>query len=119
MNNKASDAINEEINKNSSEYILKNDVEISFGKFTTDGNEYYESGELVVTVKNKQSVASSYSIQIEAVDTNGNRIDEDTIYIDSLGSNQTTTEKAFTLSSNDKYAQLKTATFKVIDISKY
>jgi hypothetical protein len=100
------------------EQILENEVDVTFGTFTKD-TKYTSlmSGKLPVTVHNKGSERATYSIQIEAVDADGNRIAEDTAYIQNLGPGQSVTEEAFTLS--DDYYKLKGATFRVAGVSKY
>jgi len=120
MNNAAGKAINDsvdEINGDKTEDILKNDIDVNFGIYTTDGNEYYESGKLEVTVKNKTDNVQSYTISVEALDSEGVRITTDTIYANDLGAGQTAKYDTFIYGDVDK---LKTAvTFKVYEVSKY
>jgi hypothetical protein len=120
MNNAAGKAVNDsvdEINGNKTEDILKNDIEVNFGTYTTDGNEYYESGKLEVTVKNKTDDVQSYTISVEALDSEGVRITTDTIYANDLGAGQAAKYDTFSYGDVDK---LKTAvTFKVYEVSKY
>ena len=56
----------------------------------------------------------SFSIQIEAVDTSGNRILDDTVYANDLGAGQSQDFEAFKLVSSDKIEALKSATFKIV-----
>lgn len=98
--------------------LLKTDVDISFGKFVITKGDYFDSAKLTLTVKNKTSTQASYSIQIEALDSNGNRLDTDTVYATNLNANQSQTFDAFTLISSDKYETFKNATFRVVSISK-
>lgn len=120
MNNAAGKAVNDsvdEINGNKTEDILKNEIEVNFGTYTTDGNEYYESGKLEATVKNKTDDVQSYTISVEALDSEGVRITTDTIYANDLGAGQTAKYDIFSYGDVDK---LKTAvTFKVYEVSKY
>jgi hypothetical protein len=116
MNKGASDAINDYVDKNSSEYILQNDVEVSFGEFTHDKNGW--NSELIVTVKNKSSETHNFSLHIEALDADGVRIKDDWVYINNLAAGQSTQEKVFTLVSSDDYAALDKATFKVYEAHK-
>jgi hypothetical protein len=60
----------------------------------------------------------SFSVKIEAVDAEGKRIDEDTIYINDLGAGQAQDFDAFTLVQSDKYDVLKRATFKIVSATK-
>ncbi len=107
----------DEISGNKTEDILKNDIDVNFGTYTTDGNQYYESGKLEVTVKNKTDKVQSYTISIEALDSNGIRILTDTVYISDLGAGQSAKYDTFNLGS---VSNLKTATtFKVYEVSKY
>lgn len=98
--------------------LLGKEVEVTFGTFKVTNGEYFDSAKLVVTVKNKNSAKTSYSIQIEALDSNGNRLDTDYIYTDDLNSNQAQKFDTFTLISSDKYETFKKATFKVVSVSK-
>jgi hypothetical protein len=101
------------------EQILDDDLDIDFGTFTRDRT--YSSitvGKLPVTVHNKSSERATYSIQIEAVDANGDRIAEDSLYITNLAPGQSVTKDVFTINSDDYY-ELTKATFKVEAVSKY
>lgn len=127
MNGAATDAINEgmdefnnsmeEMSGNKTEDILKNDLEVKFGTYKTDGNPYFESGKLEVTVTNKSAESKSYTIKVEALDNSGARIATDSVYASSLGAGQTAKYETFTFSDVSK---LKTAkTFNVYEVSKY
>jgi len=99
--------------------ILDDDLDVDFGTFTRDRT--YSSirvGKLSVTVHNKGSERATYSIQIEAVDANGDRIAEDSVYVTNLAPGQSVTKDVFTINS-DNYDELTKATFKVAGISKY
>lgn len=120
MNNAAGKAVNDsvdEVNGNKTEDILKNDIDVNFGTYTTDGNEYYESGKLEVTVKNKTNNVQSYTISVEALDSEGVRITTDTIYANDLGAGQTAKYDTFSYGNVDKLKT--TVTFKVYEVSKY
>lgn len=100
------------------EQILENEIEVTFGTFTRDTDfTSLVRGKLPVTVRNKGSERATYYIQIEAVDAEGNRIGEDTAYVQNLAPGQSFSEDVFTLSGD--YYQLKDATFKVAGVSKY
>lgn len=99
--------------------ILENDINVEFGKFQIINDEYFTTTKLVVTVKNKLAEVKSYSIEIEAVDSTGKRIDTDTIYANSLGANQSQDFNTFEYLSDDKIELMKNATFKIVEISKY
>jgi hypothetical protein len=101
------------------EQILDDQLDVNFGAFTRDRT--YSSltiGKLPVTVHNKGSERATYNIQIEAVDANGDRIAEDTVYVANLAPGQSVTKETFTTNSDDYY-ELTKATFKVAGISKY
>jgi hypothetical protein len=101
------------------EQILDDDLDVDFGSFTRDRT--YSSltvGKLPVTVHNKGSERATYNIQIEAVDANGDRIAEDTVYVANLAPGQSVTKDSFNTNSDDYY-ELTKATFKVAGISKY
>lgn len=126
MNAATTEAIKEtskDLNKvtgDATEDVLKDDVEVTLGSFEATEDEWgIDSTQLVVTIKNKSDKNQSFSIEIEAVDANGQRIEEDTVYVSSLNAGQTATEKAFTLVTSDKVESLKSATFKVVKASAY
>ena len=100
------------------EEILKKDVDVNIGKLNVTPDEYgYSDSELVVTVTNKSKEKKSFTIHIEAVDNTGKRIDDDYVYANDLNSGQTQDFKIFTLVSSEKLEQMKSAEFKIIDVS--
>lgn len=102
------------------EEILKKDVDVNIGKLNVTTDEYgYSDSELVVTVTNKSKEKKSFTIHIEAVDNTGKRIDDDYVYANDLNSGQTQDFKIFTLVSSEKLEQMKSAEFKIIDVSMY
>lgn len=110
--------LNDATGKNTDE-ILKNDVNVSFGTFNvTDKGYGLKDTSLDITVTNKSSKKQSYYIHIEAVDSNGSRIKDDYVTINDLASGQSMTEKAFEYVSSDEIDAMKSATFKVVEISK-
>lgn len=127
MNNAVSDAVNDgmdDINNNfnemtgeNTEQILANDLDVTFGNYTTDGNEYFETGKLEVTIKNKTNETYNYSINIEALDKDGVRIATDTIYVDEIAPNQTAKFDTFSYQEVEK---LKTAVkYVAYEVSRY
>lgn len=101
------------------EAILQNDVQVDFGEFTVTEGEYgLQNSKLVVTVKNKTNEKKSFSIQIEAVDAEGKRLKDETVYANDLNANQSQDFEAFTFVGSDEYDALKQATFRVISVSK-
>lgn len=101
------------------EDILDNYVTVEIGKFTVIEDEYWSDTELPVTVKNKSDEKKSFSITIEAVDSQGNRIDTDTIYVNDLSEGQSQEFTIFKYVSSDNSKTYKKATFRVIEVSMY
>lgn len=102
------------------EGVLKNDLDVKIGEFKVEEDEYgLSESSLTVTVENKSSETKSFSIKIEAVDKDGNRIEEDTVYAEELKAGQSQKLNAFTLVTSDKYDELKKAEFKVLEASAY
>lgn len=73
----------------------------------------------MVKVTNKSSETKSFNIHIEAVDSNGTRIDEGYVYANSLSSGQSQDFKIFTYVSSDKLDAMKNATFRIVEASMY
>lgn len=120
--NKAGEEISQSIDNatgNNTEDILKNDLNVELGQFTVTEKDYVSDSELVITVTNKTAEKSSFSIQIEAVDADGKRLKDETVYANDLGAGQSQDIKAFTLVTSDQYEVLKAATFKIVSVSKY
>lgn len=99
--------------------ILEKYVDVSFGEFKVTNNGYFSETSLDITVKNKAEKQCTYYITIEAVDSNGARIETDMIYADRLGAGQEIYLKAFEYVDQEKLNQFKNATFKVLEINKY
>ena len=70
--------------------ILKNDIDVKLGDFV-----------------------------VEAVDASGNRIMDDTVYVDGLATGQTQEFKIFEYVEDEKLEAMKNATFKIFSVSKY
>ena len=118
----ASQKLDDQIKKSTgeaTEELLKNDVEVTLGQFQATTDEYgLATTNLPVTVKNKNSQEKTYSIQIEAVDASGNRIADDTIYVNNLGSGQSQELKAFQFVQSDGLESVKTASFKIKTVTQ-
>ena len=120
-------SVNESVNDldgTNTEKLLKDNVDVTLGAFTFNaGSEasysYDDTTELPVTIKNKSSEKASFSAKIEAVDANGNRVAEDTIYATDLNPGQSVSDKAFKYVEEGKLEALKSATFKILEVSKY
>ena len=107
------------LNEPDTDEILENYVNISFGDFEVTSNGYYPKTSLNVTVKNIADKQYTYYITIEAVDTNGARLETDMIYADRLNAGQEIHLKAFEYVEQEKLEQFKSATFKVLEINTY
>ena len=105
---------------NSTDEVLKNDVNVTLGKLKISKDKYgFIDSEMVVTIKNITKEKKSYSIHIEAVDSNGKRIDDDYVYASDLGPGQSQDFKAFTYVEKSKVNDMKSATFKIVTASAY
>jgi uncharacterized membrane protein len=122
MNNKLKESVDQSLdnmNGNNTEQLLKNDVSVELGKFQVIEKDYgLKDTELSVKITNKASSKKSYRVKIEALDQTGIRIEDDTVYADSLNSGQTAEEKAFKLVTSDKIKDLQNATFKILEVSQ-
>ena len=104
----------------STEEVLKKDVQITLGDLSITTDEYgFNETEMVVTVKNITKNKKSYSFHIEAVDSNGQRINEDYVYVNDLAAGQSTSEKIFTYIEDEKIEAMKNAKFKIVEASVY
>lgn len=104
---------------NSTEEVLKNDVDVQLGTFQVTKSTYTTETVLKVNVKNKTNDTKSFSIQVEAVDANGSRIANDYIYANNLNAGQSQEFKIFEYVENDKVNLMKNATFKIVEASMY
>jgi len=72
------------------EEVLKNDADVTLGKFEVKTDEYgYSETKLVVTLTNKTSKTQNFSVKVEAKDKNGSRIEIDDAYFDTVAAGQT------------------------------
>ena len=112
-------AIGDIFHEESTDEILEQYVDITFGEFKVSDNGYYPETSLEITVKNISDKQYTYCITVEAVDKNGARIATDIIFADKLNAGQEIYLKAFKYVEKEKIDQFKNATFKVLEISKY
>ena len=127
MYGKALDSASESVDKatgNATEEILNKDVTVDFGAYTIDTKDHgygvtSKEGYLAVTVKNLTSESKSYSIQMEAVDASGNRIEDGYIAVNSLGAGQSKTENVFQGFTDDSITKYEGATFKIVKVSQF
>jgi hypothetical protein len=114
------DSAMSDVNGENTEQILQNDLDVSFGQFTSETDEYgFGSSSLTVTITNKSSDSFSGSIEIEAVDSTGKRLSTDYAYVSNLAAGQAQDFEVFTLVSSDEYDAYAAASFDVVSISKY
>lgn len=126
MQSAVSDSIDEtskeldKITGNSTEEVLKTEVNVTLGDLQISKDEYgLTDSKMVVTVKNITDKKKSYSLHIEAVDANGNRIHEDYVYANDLSAGQTQNFEIFTYIEDSKIDAMKAATFNIIEASSY
>ena len=116
------DKVSEDLDKASgenTEEVLKN-VDVNMGTFEVTTDEYgFSETKLVVNVTNKASEKKSYNIEIEAVATDGSRIDTDYIYANDLGAGQSQEFEIFTYVDDADLEAMRSATFEIIEASMY
>lgn len=117
------DAVSKELDKatgSSTEEVLANDVDVTLGNLEVKKGQYgMTDTRLLVHVKNKTSETKSFSIQVEAVDTTGARINQDYVYANNLGAGQEQDFEIFTYINSDKLEAMQNATFKIVEASMY
>jgi hypothetical protein len=122
VSNSVTESVNDS-NGTNTDKLLETSVDVTLSKFVFNpGAEadysYDDTTELPVAIKNKSSEKTSYTVKIEAVDASGTRIADDTAYITDLNPGQSISEKAFEYVDSSKLEALKTATFKILEVSK-
>ena len=116
------DTVSKDLDKavgNNTEEVLKNDVEVSLGKFEVKKEEYFTDTKLTVKVTNKMAEKKSFSIHIEAIDEKGERIGEDYVYANDLNAGQSQSFDVFEYVESEKIEQMKKAQFKIVEASVY
>ena len=119
---KSLDTVSKNLDKatgNSTEEILKNDVEVSLGNFEIEKKGYFLDTKLTVKVTNKMNEKKSFSIHIEAINEKGERIAEDYLYANDLNVGQSQSFDVFKYVESDKIEQMKKAQFKIVEASVY
>ena len=127
MYGKALDSASESLDKasgNATEEILNKDVTVDFGEYTIETKDYgsgitSKDGHLAVTIKNLYSESKSYMVHLEAVDTSGQRIQEDYVYATDLASGQSSSSNAFLSYGNEGVEKYSGVTFKIVDVKQY
>lgn len=117
------DALSEDLDTASgenTEQVLANDVDVVLGNFEATTGEYgMTDTKLTVKVTNKTNETKSFNIQVEAVDTNGNRINQDYIYANNLTAGQSQDFDIFQFVSSDQIEAMQNATFNIVEASAY
>lgn len=117
------DAISKDLDKatgSSTEEVLKNDVDVTLGKFEVTKGEYgITDTKLVVKITNKTTETKSFNIQVEAVKADGSRIKNDYVYANNLSAGQSQDFDIFTYTSSEEIETMKNATFKIVEASVY
>ena len=104
----------------STEEVLANCADVVLGDFQVTEAEYgLTETKMVVKVTNKTNETKSFSIQVEAVDSNGSRINQDYIYANNLTAGQSQEFEIFKFVPEDKLEAMKNATFKIVEASMY
>ena len=102
------------------EQVLANDVNVVLGDFEATTDEYgLTDTKLTVRVTNKTNETKSFSIQVEAVDSNGNRINQDYVYANNLTAGQSQDFDIFQFVSSDQIKVMQNATFNIVEASAY
>lgn len=117
------DALSENLDTASgenTEQVLANDVDVVLGDFEVTTDEYgLNDTKLTVKVTNKTNETKSFSIQVEAVDANGNRINQDYVYANNLTAGQSQEFDIFQFVSSDQIEPMQNATFNIVEASAY
>ena len=102
------------------EQVLANSVDVKLGDFEVVEGEYgMTDTKMVVKVTNKTNETKSFTIQVEAVDANGNRINQDYIYANNLTAEQSQEFEIFKYVSSNQIEVMKNATFNIVEASMY
>ncbi|HJI99717.1 MAG TPA: DUF4190 domain-containing protein [Coriobacteriaceae bacterium] len=120
--NEAVDQSTQQLNKmtgDATDDILGVDVEVTIGDYSISKDQYgLVKSDLPVTVTNLLKEPASFWINVEAVDANGSRINDDTVIVNDLGAGQSTKLDAFAFVSSDDYEAMKNASFNIISVSE-
>lgn len=104
---------------NNTEEVLKN-VDVNIGTFEVTTDEYgFTDTKLVVKITNTSNEKKSFNFTIEAVASDGSRIDTDYIYANDLSAGQSQSFNLFTYVNNDKLEEIRSATFNIVEASMY
>ena len=99
--------------------ILEKHVDVTIGEFEVSESDFITNTKLPVKVTNKSSEKKSFSIELEAINSDGSRITTDSVYANDLNAGQSQEFDTFTLVTSDKIETMKNATFKIVKVSMY
>ena len=103
---------------NNTEEILEKYVDVTLGDLSITEDEYgLTETSMNVTVKNKADETKSFSIQVEAVDSEGKRIDDDYVYANSLSAGQSQDFEIFNYIEDSKLDSMRNATFNIVEVT--
>ena len=126
MQNAASKAIDEafsdfdKANGEKTEDVLKDEIDVQLGELSINTDEWgLTESKMIVTVTNKTEEKKSFEIHIEAVDSNGKRINDDYVYANNLGAGQTQDFDIFTYIEDSDLEAMRNATFNIVEASSY
>lgn len=108
-----------DIDGSNTDSILENYVDVELGTLKVTKGAYSTDTSLTVKVTNKAEEKKTFSIHVEAIDSDGNRIDEDYVYANDLGAGQSQSFDIFTYISADNLSAMKSATFNIVEVSMY
>ncbi|MBR2293127.1 MAG: hypothetical protein IKA44_02310 [Clostridia bacterium] len=91
-------------------------LSIEIGEFEVIDNQYLDEPKLTVTVRNKTDERISVYIEIEAIDKNGYRLEDDWRYIKDLGAGNSERVDFFTYVDEDILDDMKNATFEIVEV---
>lgn len=93
--------------------VLSQELEVTFGTFTVVNSEYRDETKLPVTFRNKGKARKSFTVAVEALNSSGDRIAQDTESVENLAPGQSTSQDMFTYIDETEISALTKATFKV------
>ena len=119
--NKVSDSLNKATG-NKTEDIINKDVSVEFNQYSIEtksrGSISTNEGYLQVVIKNLTDTSKTFNVQIQAVDSAGNSIDDAYILASNLGSGQSKISKIFSAYGDDAIKKYQNASFKIVKVSE-
>lgn len=111
--------LNNEMGKmtgNQTSKILEKEVNIEIGNYEIDKNN---RGSLPVKITNKTSKMKSFTIEIEVVKANGERVTETQIFVSDLRPGQTKNTSTFNSLNKEETEKFRNGIFRIIKVSSY